>query len=55
MRKPAGIDIVRRAYELWEQAGKPDGKDEEFYLQAERELQGAEERGDPAKGTPDDI
>ena len=24
------MDIVRRAYELWEQAGKPGGKDQEF-------------------------
>jgi Protein of unknown function (DUF2934) len=32
------IEIVRRAYELWELAGKPDGKDQEFYHQAEREL-----------------
>ena len=38
MAKPRGIEIVRRAYELWEQAGKPDGKDQEFYHQAEREL-----------------
>jgi hypothetical protein len=36
--RPRGIEIVRRAYELWELAGKPDGKDEEFYHQAEREL-----------------
>jgi hypothetical protein len=36
--KPSGIEIVRRAYELWEQAGKPNGRDQEFYLQAEREL-----------------
>lgn len=38
MAKPRGIEIIRRAYELWEQAGKPDGRDQEFYLQAEREL-----------------
>ncbi|MDB5580783.1 MAG: hypothetical protein JWR80_5959 [Bradyrhizobium sp.] len=38
MARPRGIEIVRRAYELWEQAGKPDGRDQEFYLQAEREL-----------------
>jgi hypothetical protein len=38
MGKPCGIEIVRHAYALWEQAGKPDGKDQEFYLQAEREL-----------------
>ena len=38
MAKPSGMEIVRRAYELWEQAGKPDGQDQEFYHQAEREL-----------------
>jgi hypothetical protein len=37
--KEAGqLDIVRRAYELWQQAGEPQGKDQEFYLQAEKEL-----------------
>lgn len=30
--------IIHRAYELWEQAGKPDGRDEEFYHQAKAEL-----------------
>jgi hypothetical protein len=39
MARPASIDVVRRAYELWEQSGKPEGRDQEFYLQAERELQ----------------
>jgi hypothetical protein len=39
MQRPAEMDIIRRAYELWEQAGKPDGRDQEFYHQAERELQ----------------
>jgi hypothetical protein len=55
MAKPAQIDIVRRAYQLWQQAGEPEGRDQEFYLQAERELQDAEARGDPAKRNPDDI
>jgi hypothetical protein len=41
MERPRQMDVVRRAYELWEQAGKPEGKDEEFYFQAERELQAA--------------
>jgi hypothetical protein len=36
--RPRGIEIVRRAYELWEQAGKPEGKDQEFYHEAESEL-----------------
>jgi hypothetical protein len=33
------IEIVRRAYKIWEDAGKPDGKDQEFYYRAERELE----------------
>jgi hypothetical protein len=32
------MNIVRRAYELWERTGKPDGRDQEFYHQAEQEL-----------------
>ncbi|MBR1120865.1 DUF2934 domain-containing protein [Bradyrhizobium lablabi] len=31
--------IQRRARELWEQAGRPTGRDLEFWLQAERELE----------------
>jgi hypothetical protein len=54
MAKPAQIDIVRRAYQLWQQAGEPAGRDQEFYLQAERELQEADDRGDAAKQKPDD-
>jgi Protein of unknown function (DUF2934) len=38
MERIPGIEIVRRAYKIWEDAGKPDGKDQEFYHQAEREL-----------------
>jgi Protein of unknown function (DUF2934) len=55
MAAPARIEIVRRAYQLWQQAGEPEGKDWEFYHEAERELESQEERGDPAKGSPDDI
>jgi hypothetical protein len=36
---PKEIDVVRRAYQLWQQAGEPSGKDEEFYHLARRELQ----------------
>jgi hypothetical protein len=53
MRKPASIDIVRRAYELWQQAGQPEGRDEEFYHQAERELRDAD-KSSPL-GTPDNL
>lgn len=37
------MKITRRAYELWQQAGEPKDRDEEFYLQAERELNDASE------------
>ena len=30
--------IRKRAWELWEQQGRPVGRDVEFWLQAEREL-----------------
>jgi hypothetical protein len=42
--KPSQTEIVLRAYELWEQAGKPD---EEFYLQALHELQKALDKAAP--------
>jgi DUF2934 family protein len=32
--------IKRRAAELWQQHGSPSGYEEEFWLQAERELNG---------------
>ena len=41
MEKPTQEQIIHRAYELWEQAGKPDGRDQEFYHQAERDLAAA--------------
>jgi hypothetical protein len=49
MEDPMGMEIVRRAYELWEQAGMPEGKEQEFYHQAERELRDAD------KSSPDDL
>jgi Protein of unknown function (DUF2934) len=38
MTTPTREQIIHRAYELWEEAGKPDGRDEEFYHRAEKEL-----------------
>jgi hypothetical protein len=32
LRRPPEINIVRKAYELWELSGKPEGRDQEFYL-----------------------
>ena len=53
MEHPKKIDIVRRAYELWEQAGKPDGRDDDFYHQAEQELRNADKQS-PLR-TPDTL
>jgi hypothetical protein len=38
MTHPSQKDIERRAYQLWEDAGQPKGRDQEFYLEAERQL-----------------
>jgi Protein of unknown function (DUF2934) len=52
MDKPTEDQIRQRAHELWEQSHRPDGRDEKFWNQAERELQEAEDRGNPAKEIP---
>lgn len=36
--QPSREAVAERAYLLWEQAGKPLGRDEEFWLRAEAEL-----------------
>ncbi len=41
---PTVEKIAARAYEIWEQNGRPDGKDQENWFRAEREL-----RGQPAQ------
>jgi hypothetical protein len=38
MEDPYKAQVIIRAYELWEEAGKHEGRDEEFYHQAEQEL-----------------
>ncbi len=38
--RPLSDTISTRAYLLWEAAGQPDGRDQEFWLQAESELNG---------------
>jgi hypothetical protein len=53
MENPTRKQINHRAYELWEQAGKPDGRDQEFYHQAEQELRNAD-KSSPLR-TPDNL
>ncbi len=38
MTDPSADEIRARAYELWEQAGRPEGRDDEFWQQAEQAL-----------------
>ena len=35
--------IKDRAYQLWDEAGQPEGREQEFWYQAERELAEEEE------------
>jgi hypothetical protein len=53
MAEPTEKEIKNRAYELWEKAGKPEGKDEEFYHLAEQELRN-EDKSSPLR-TPDTL
>jgi hypothetical protein len=39
--------VSHRAFELWQQAGQPQGRDLEHWLQAEEELRGKAGRGGP--------
>jgi hypothetical protein len=49
--KPTQEDIARRAYEIFEQCGRPQGRDLDHWLKAEGQLksarQGTEQRGNP--------
>jgi hypothetical protein len=38
LAKPNDDKIRMRAREIWEEHGRPEGKDEEFWLKAEREF-----------------
>jgi hypothetical protein len=42
--------VRQRAYELWEQHGRSEGHEAEFWLQAERELKGERSISDISKG-----
>ena len=40
---PSGHEIAVRAYQVWEAAGRPDGRAVEHWLEAEAQLRGAAE------------
>jgi hypothetical protein len=41
---PDSDEIRRRAYELYEQAGRPEGLQDEFWYKAEREIRSRSEK-----------
>ena len=51
MEKPTEEQVTKRAYQLWEQAGMPEGRDQEFYYMAEQEMSGPE----ATKENPEDT
>jgi hypothetical protein len=53
MDKPPEIEIVRRAYQLWQEAGESAGRDQEFYHLAEQELRN-KDKSSPLR-TPDNL
>ncbi|MCC8948237.1 DUF2934 domain-containing protein [Bradyrhizobium sp. Arg62] len=48
MNKRLDEAVAARAYQLWEKAGKPEGRDEEFWRLAEQELIN-EDKGSPLR------
>jgi hypothetical protein len=53
MDTSATEQIIKRVYEIWEKNNKPEGRDEEFYHQAEQELRN-EDKSSPLR-TPDNL
>ena len=45
MHEPTEKEIMERAYEIWERNGRAEGRQDEFWYQAEQELRGV----DPSK------
>jgi hypothetical protein len=52
LARPDERRIRKRAREIWEENGRPSGRDEEFWLRAEQEFREAEEL---ARETRDDA
>jgi DUF2934 family protein len=52
MAFPTDEQIRIRAHQLWQQAGEPDGRENEFWHQAETELKEMEELREIANEPP---
>ncbi|MBR1279327.1 DUF2934 domain-containing protein [Bradyrhizobium sp. AUGA SZCCT0283] len=53
MPEPSKQEIEARAYKLWEQAGRPENREAEFWQLAEQELRN-EDKSSPTR-TPDTL
>jgi hypothetical protein len=53
MPEPSEKEIAARAREFWKRAGKPEGRDKEFWRLAEQELRN-EDKSSPVR-TPDTL
>jgi hypothetical protein len=42
LARPDEANVQKRAREIWKESGRPAGRDEEFWFQAEREIRDAE-------------
>lgn len=54
MATPQQHQIAELAYRIWEQQGRPDGRDREHWEQAQRELQ-ADEGGFLSEASPEPV
>ena len=55
MASPSEEQIRARAYELWRQAGKPQGREDEFWQQAEQALREDEQLRNIATEPPPTV
>ena len=53
MNTPSHEEVSTRAYQLWENYGRPDGRDVEIWFEAERELTQTAQTGASEPATPD--
>jgi hypothetical protein len=53
MAEPSKQEIDARAYQLWEKAGRPEGREDEFWHLAQQELRN-EDKSSPTR-TPDAL
>ena len=53
MSEPNEQEIRERAHQIWERAGKPEGREDDFWHAAEQELRN-EDKASPTR-TPDTL